>query len=346
MQQSRRHQVEIPRTAIARYGSVERERGYSDAKVTVLGDYLSRHARDEPDEASRMRATHREALRSEPDPRSLPLAPRQNLVLASLTPEAFSEIAPHLELVALPQGWVVCEAGADIDHVYFPTSGIVSLVYELENGTSVEVALTGNDGLVGVQAVMGGGAATSRAVVRNSGHGYRLRVDVLNEKFERCPLLRQPLLRYAQALMAQTTQTAVCHCHHRLEQQFSRLLLLTLDRLPSNQMALTQDALADLLGVRRESITATAGKLQAAGLIRYHRGRITVMNRDRLEERVCECYGVVKGEIDRLLKPHDAPAPAPSPSDSRHPSHALPLASRASNDHARRAVPHGAPRMA
>src|SRR5262249_55170004 len=145
--------------------------------------------------------------RIEPDPRSLPLAPRQNLLLAALTPETFAELAPHLELVSLPQGWVVCEAGADVDHVYFPTSGIVSHLYELENGTSVEVALTGNDGMVGIHVVMGGGAVTSRAVVRNSGHGYRVRAEVLKDKFESCPLLRHPLLRYAQALMAQTTQT-------------------------------------------------------------------------------------------------------------------------------------------
>ena len=156
---------------------------------------------------------------------------------------------------------------------------IVSVLYELENGTAVEVALTGNEGLVGVQAFMGGGAATSRAVVRSTGYGYRLRADALKEKFERCPLLRHSLLRYAQALIAQVTQTAVCHCHHRLEQQVSRLLLLSLDRLPSNELDLTQEAMANLLGVRRESITETSGKLQAAGLIRYHRGRITVLNR-------------------------------------------------------------------
>jgi len=270
----------------------------------VLGDYLNRHGKEGGD-GSTARAVAGDAADGD-DPRSLALAPRQNLLLAALAPEAFAQLAAHLELVALPQGWVVCEAGADVDYVYFPTSGIVSLVYELENGTSVEVALTGNDGMVGVHVVMGGGSATSRAVVRNSGHGYRVRAEVLQEAFENCPLLRQPLLRYAQALMAQTTQTAVCHCHHRLEQQFSRLLLLTLDRLLSNQMALTQDAMADLLGVRRESITATAGKLQVAGLIRYHRGRITVMNRDRLEAHACECYGVVRAELERLLRPADA----------------------------------------
>jgi CRP-like cAMP-binding protein len=259
---------------------------------------------------SSSRRGHADVVVIERDLRYSPLAPKQNLLLAALDAETFASLLPHLELVSLPQHWVVCEAGDGMDFVYFPTSSIVSLLYELENGSSVEVAFTGNDGLVGIQVFMGGGTATSRAVVRNTGHGYRLPADLLKERFESCPLLRQPLLRYAQALIVQMAQTAVCHCHHRLEQQFNRLLLLTLDRLFSNELALTQDTMANLLGVRRESITATAGKLQAAGLIRYHRGRITVLNRPQLEARVCECYAVVKAELGRLF-PQRSPVAHP-----------------------------------
>ena len=234
------------------------------------------------------------------DPREWPIAPSQNLLLASLKAEVYADLLPHLEWVTLPEGWIICHAGGDLDHVYFPTCGIVSLLYELENGNSVEVALTGNDGLVGVHILTGAGASTSRAAVRNTGHAYRIRAAVLKEKFETCPVLRQPMLLYVHALIAQVTQTAVCHCHHRLEQQFARLLLLTLDRLPSNEMPLTHDKMAGLLGVRRESITAAAGNLQESGLIRYHRGRVTVLNRPLLEARVCECYAVVKTELERL----------------------------------------------
>lgn len=231
-------------------------------------------------------------------------AARQNRLLALLDAEAYAALLPHLEFVTLPQRWVLCEAGAVLEHVYFPISGIVSLLYESVDGSSVEIAIAGNDGLVGVHLLMDGNTTTTRAVVRNTGHGYRLRADVLKAKFESCPALRRPLLRYAQAMIVQTTQTAVCHCQHRLEQRFARLVLSTLDRLCSNEVALTQDAMANLLGVRRESITEVAGKLQAAGLIRYQRGRITVLSRRGLDAVVCECYGVVKAELDRLFPQH------------------------------------------
>ena len=313
MSQLRRDRINADAlSAVAPHDAAKPGSRLNDAKVTLLDDYICRRLDDESEErVLTARKAGIDMLAMGHDLRGSLLAPRQNLLLAALDSKTYADLLPHLELVSLPHRWVIFEAGAEPDHVYFPTSGIVSLLYELENGTGVEVALTGNEGLVGVHVVMGGGTATSRAVVRNTGHGYRLPADVLKEKFERAPLLRQSLLRYAQALIAQTTQTAVCHCHHQLEQQFGRLLLLSMDRLSSNEIALTQDALANLLGVRRESITTTAGKLQAAGLIRYHRGRITVMNRPRLEARVCECYAVVKAALGRLA-PTRTPAAASS----------------------------------
>lgn len=318
MDRLRRNRIKVHQpSTLALRDATKPGAGVCDAKVTVLGDYIGRHLRDVPDDAfpgARNGTGH--VLSIGHDLRGSSLAPRQNGLLAALDAESYTQLRPQLEFVSLPHGGVLCEARVDLKHVYFPISGIVSLLYELENGTAVEVALTGNEGLVGVQAFMGGGTATSRAVVRSTGCGYRLRADVLKGKFEHCPLLRQSLLRYAQALIAQVTQTAVCHCHHRLEQQVSRLLLLSLDRLPSNELALTQDAMANLLGVRRESITETSGRLQAAGLIRYHRGRITVLNRPRLEARVCECYAVVRAELDRLV-PQQNVEVRPSSSISR-----------------------------
>ncbi len=303
MQRSRRNQNYAHQlTTIVVPEATRRGADVCGAKVTALGDYIGRHLREGADETfpEARNGTHN-VLSIGHDLRGSPFSPRQNGLLAALDAESYTQLRPQLEFVSLPQGWVVCDARVDPKYVYFPISGIVSVLYELENGTAVEVALTGNEGLVGVQAFMGGGAATSRAVVRNTGYGYRLRADVLHERFEHCPLLRRSLLRYAQMLIAQVTQTAVCHCHHRLEQQVSRLLLSSLDRLPSNELDLTQEAMANLLGVRRESITETSGKLQAAGLIRYHRGRITVLSRPRLEARVCECYSVVRAQLDRLV---------------------------------------------
>ena len=196
------------------------------------------------------------------------------------------------------------EAGSIPEYVYFPTAGIVSMLYEMKNGTSVEAAITGHDGVVGVTVYMGGGAMTSRAVVRNSGHGYRMRADLLKREFEDSATLRQPLLRYAQAMLIQMAQSGICHGHHQLIEQFCRLLLSSMDRMRSSDVALTQDTIANLLGVRRESITAAAGKLQAAGLIQYRRGRITVLDRPALESRVCECYATVKTELERLVPRH------------------------------------------
>jgi CRP-like cAMP-binding protein len=226
-------------------------------------------------------------------------------LLGALSDEDYARVVRHLEFVPLPCGKVLGEAGSTPEYVYFPTAGIVSMLYEMKNGTSVEAAVTGHDGVVGVTVFMGGGATTSRAVVRNSGHGYRMRADVLKREFEESPTLRQPLLRYTQALLVQMAQSGICHGHHQLVEQFCRLLLSSMDRLASNDVALTQDTIANLLGVRRESITAAAGKLQAAGLIQYRRGRITVLDRAALESRVCECYATVKSELDRLV-PHRA----------------------------------------
>jgi CRP-like cAMP-binding protein len=317
MQQSRKQNYAHQLSTLALREATKPGTDACDAKVTALGDYLGRHLREVADETfPEARNGTGNVLSIGHDLRGSPFSPRQNGLLATLDAESYMQLRPQLEFVSLPQGWVLCEACVDLKYVYFPISGIVSVLYELENGTAVEVALTGNEGLVGVQAFMGGGAATSRAVVRSAGYGYRLRADALKQKFELCPLLRQLLLRYAQALMAQVTQTAVCHCHHRLEQQVSRLLLLSLDRLASNELDLTQEAMANLLGVRRESITETSGKLQRAGLIRYHRGRITVLNRPGMEARVCECYAVVRAELDRL-DPQQSADVRPSLSISR-----------------------------
>ena len=296
-----------PLDRAARGEPTKRSNSSSGQSVTVLGEYVSRHRG-----AASMRALVRTREGDDDVPsaghgvRGADLPPRQNRLLAALDANTYADLLAHLERVALPQHWVVSEAGRSLEHVYFPISGIVSFAYESANGNSVEVALAGNDGVVGVHVFMGGGMSTSRAVVRNSGHGYRIRADVLKAKFDSCPALRQVLLRYVQALIVQTTQTAVCHCQHRLEQQLARLLLSTLDRLGSNELALTQDAMANLLGVRRESITAVAGKLQTAGLIQCHRGRITVPSRPRLDAFACECNAVVRAEFDRLFPRYDA----------------------------------------
>jgi len=208
---------------------------------------------------------------------------------------------PHLEPVALPLGMVVFESGSKLQHLYFPTSGIVSLLYSMENGASTEIAVIGNEGVVGIALFMGGDSTPSRAVVQSTGQGFRLKAAVLKAEFELGGSLQQLLLRYTQALIAQMTQTAVCNRHHSLDQQLCRWLLLSLDRLPSNKLAMTQELIANMLGVRREGVTQAAGNLQAAGLIRYSRGHITVLDRPMLEKRVCECYAVVKKELDRLL---------------------------------------------
>jgi len=230
-----------------------------------------------------------------------PNTPKNNLLLAALPEESYQALLPFLEPVALPLGMAVYESGGKQRYVYFPTNSIVSLLYVLADGASAEIAVTGCEGLVGIALFMGGESTPSRAVVQSAGQGYRLRADVLKEEFEKGGELQHLLLRYTQALITQMTQTAVCNRHHAVDQQLCRWLLLSLDRLPSSELVMTQELIANMLGVRREGVTEAAGKLQAEGLIEYSRGRINVLNRSRLEARVCECYRVVKNEYDRLL---------------------------------------------
>ncbi|WP_172204300.1 Crp/Fnr family transcriptional regulator [Niveibacterium sp. COAC-50] len=233
-------------------------------------------------------------------------SPLQNHLLAALPDDQMARIAPALELVAMPLGDVLYEPGIPMRSVYFPTTSIVSLLYVMEDGASAEIAVVGNEGIVGVSLFMGGETTPSRAVVQSAGHAYRMKGQVLKDEFERADTLQRLLLRYTQALLTQMAQTAVCNRHHSLDQQLCRWLLLSLDRLPSNKLVMTQELIANMLGVRREGVTEAAGNLQKAGLIEYHRGHITVINRPGLEARSCECYAVVKRECDRLLP--DAPA--------------------------------------
>ena len=228
-------------------------------------------------------------------------SPNQNHILAALTAEDYARLLPDLELVPVPLGWAVHESGGQMGYVYFPTTSIVSLLYVMEDGASAEIAIVGNEGLVGIALFMGGETTPSRAVVQSAGHAYRLKSAVLKNEFERGGALQHLLLRYTQAMITQMAQTAVCNRHHSLEQQLCRWLLLSLDRLSSNVLIMTQELIANMLGVRREGVTEAAGTLQADGLIHYSRGKITVLDRPRLEQRVCECYAVVKKEFDRLL---------------------------------------------
>jgi CRP-like cAMP-binding protein len=227
--------------------------------------------------------------------------PEQNQLLAALPAADYERLLPHLDPVSLPLGLVLFESGGKLRHLYFPASGIVSLLYAMESGASTEIAVIGSEGVVGIALFMGGESTPSRAVVQSAGRGYRLKAAMVKAEFERGGPLQHLLLRYTQALIAQMTQTAVCNRHHELDQQLCRWLLLSLDRLPSNKLAMTQELIANMLGVRREGVTEAAGKLQEAGLIRYSRGHITVLDRPKLEQRVCECYAVVKKEMDRLL---------------------------------------------
>ncbi|OGB34209.1 MAG: Crp/Fnr family transcriptional regulator [Burkholderiales bacterium RIFCSPLOWO2_02_FULL_66_35] len=231
------------------------------------------------------------------------IAPDQstNQLLASLPAPEWQRIGPLLEPVDLPLGLVLYESGSKMSHVYFPINAIVSLLYVMENGASAEIAVVGNEGLVGIALFMGGETTPSRAVVQSAGQGYRLRAADIKEEFNRSGPVLHLLLRYTQALITQMAQTAVCNRHHSLDQQLCRWLLLSLDRLSGNELVMTQELIANMLGVRREGVTEAALKLQKMGLIRYARGHITVIDRDALEERVCECYRVVKTEYDRLL---------------------------------------------
>lgn len=228
-------------------------------------------------------------------------SPNQNFLIAALPTAEFERIAAHLELVAMPLGEVLYESGGQLQYAYFPTSAIVSLHYMTESGASSEIAGVGNEGVVGISLFMGGNTTPSRAIVQTAGHGYQLKARVLLEEFKRGAVMQHLLLRYTQALITQISQTAVCNRHHSVEQQLCRWLLLTLDRLPSSELTMTQELIANMLGVRREGITEAAGHLQQERCISYRRGHISVLNRSGLESRVCECYAVVKKEHDRLL---------------------------------------------
>jgi CRP-like cAMP-binding protein len=232
---------------------------------------------------------------------SAPHNTSQNHLLAALPPAEFERLAPHLELVPMLLGETLYEPGGRMQHVYFPTTAIVSLLYVMESGASAEIAGVGNEGILGISLFMGGETTPSSAVVQTAGHGYRLPARLLKEEFGRGGLVQRLLLRYTQALLTQMCQTAACNRHHSIEQQLCRWLLLTLDRLPSSELIMTQELVANALGVRREGITDAAGKLQRAGLIRYRRGHITVLQRSGLEAGACECYAVVRKEIARLL---------------------------------------------
>lgn len=233
-------------------------------------------------------------------------SPSQNHLLAALTSDILERLSPNLELVAMPLGEVICESGGQLQYVYFPTSAILSMHYVMEDGASTEIAGVGNEGVLGISLFMGGNTTPSRTTVQTAGFGYRLKGRLMMEEFHRSGTqhngtFQALLLRYTQALLTQISQTAVCNRHHSVEQQLCRWLLLTLDRLPSSELTMTQELIASMLGVRREGITETAGNLQRAGLISYRRGHITVLDRAGLELHSCECYNVVKKEFHRLL---------------------------------------------
>ncbi|MFM0415953.1 Crp/Fnr family transcriptional regulator [Paraburkholderia aromaticivorans] len=225
----------------------------------------------------------------------------ENHLLAALPEAEWARVAPHVLKVDMPLGEVVYESGDRLHHVYFPTTSIISLLYVMEDGASAEIAIVGNEGLVGIALFMGGETTPSRAVVQSAGVAYRLDAQVLKEEFHRAGPVQRLLLRYTQALITQMAQTAVCNRHHSIDQQLCRWLLLSIDRLPSNELKMTQELIANMLGVRRSGVTEAALKLQDAGLIRYSHGHIEVLDRPGLEKRVCECYRVVKREFERLL---------------------------------------------
>ncbi len=231
---------------------------------------------------------------------TIPVGPRANHLLSALPETEWQRWQPQLEAIDLPLGEVLYESGGTLTHFHFPTTAIVSLLYVMENGGSAEIAVVGNEGLVGISLFMGGESTPSRAVVQSAGRGFRMKSQVLKDEFNRAPVLHL-LLRYTQALITQMAQTAVCNRHHSLDQQLCRWLLLSLDRLEGSELVMTQELISNMLGVRREGVTEVAVKLQKVGLIRYARGHITVLDRPGLEKRTCECYAVVKKEYDRLL---------------------------------------------
>jgi len=235
--------------------------------------------------------------------------PQQNQLLAALSPAEQKRLYPHLRLVPMSLGKVLYESGDLLRHVYFPTNSIVSLLYVLADGASAEISVVGNDGLIGIALFMGGETTPSRAIVQSAGHAYRLIGQRLKDEFHRNGEMHLLLLRYTQALITQMAQTAVCNRHHSVDQQLCRWLLLSLDRLSTNRLTMTQELVANMLGVRREGVTEAAGKLQKLGVIEYRRGQITVLDRRELEQLCCECYGVVKKESDRLLSHQPRPNP-------------------------------------
>ena len=228
-------------------------------------------------------------------------SPKENHLLGALPDSTFQVLLPNLEAVAMPLGQVMYESGSTMTHAYFPTTSIVSLLYVMESGASAEIGVVGNEGVVGISLFMGGGSTPSRAVVQSAGHGFRLQSRIVKDQFDGAGPLMHLFLRYTQALITQMSQTAACNRHHSLDQQLCRWLLLSLDRLPGRNLIMTQELIANMLGVRREGVTEAALKLQRSGLIRYTRGHIEVLDRPRLQERSCECYQVVKTEYDRLL---------------------------------------------
>lgn len=232
-----------------------------------------------------------------------PHDPRLNQLLAVLPATEWARLEAHLERIELPLGRVLYESGRKLGYVYFPTDAIVSLLYVMEDGASAEIAVVGREGIVGISVFMGGESTTNQAIVQSAGQGYRLRASVLKEEFERGGPVQHLLLRYTQALITQMAQTAVCNRHHSLDQQLCRWLLLSLDRLSGSELLMTQELIANMLGVRREGVTEAAGHLQKAGLIEYQRGHIRVLDRRGLERRTCECYAVVRREYERLLPP-------------------------------------------
>jgi CRP-like cAMP-binding protein len=227
--------------------------------------------------------------------------PVENRLLAALPPDEYERLLPQLAPVSFSLGEVVYEFGGQLDYVFFPTTSIVSLLYTMENGTSAEMGLTGNDGVVGIALFMGGGTMPNRAVVQSAGSALRMKAKILQDEFAMGGKFQQLLLRYTQALITQISQTAVCNRLHSVEQQLCRWLLLSHDRVKADELIMTQELIADMLGVRREGVTVAAGRLQDAGAISYVRGHISILNREKLEETVCECYRVVKDEFDRLL---------------------------------------------
>jgi CRP-like cAMP-binding protein len=231
----------------------------------------------------------------------VPHSIHQNHLLDALPEAELKRLSAHMDLVSMTLGEVLYESGGRMQHVYFPTTAIISLLYVTEDGDSTEIAVVGNEGILGISLFMGGETTPSRAVVQSAGHGYRLKKELVKEQFSRAGPVMRLLLRYTQALITQMAQTAVCNRHHTVEEQLCRWLLLSLDRLSSNELTMTQELIANMLGVRREGVTEAAGHLQRLGLISYKRGHISVLDRPRLEQEACECYAVVQKEFTRLL---------------------------------------------